>query len=175
MRTVALLRGINVGGRALPMAQLREICTGVGCTDVETYIQSGNVVLAHPVAKGHDLEGLLEAAIRDVTGLDVPVLIRTARELTAIVTHNPYPGTPGTRLVVWFCRTPADATRLAAVDTAPFVPEASTARGRDLYLSLPNGQGRSPLVVALDKIRPRITTTARNWNTVEKLLAMATA
>ena len=173
-RSVALLRGINVGGRSLPMARLRTICETAGATDVATYIQSGNVVLRHP-ATGEALEAHLEHAIRDATALDVPVLVRTAAELADVVAHNPWPGTEGTRLVVWFLRTPAEAERLGAVDLAPFAPETLVVRGRDIYLFLPHGQARSALLVALDKVRPKVTATARNWNTVEKLLAMATA
>lgn len=173
-RVVALLRAVNVGGRALAMAELRAICAAAGGTDVETYIQSGNVVLAHPERKGAVLEAHLEHAIRDATGMTVPVMVRTAAELADLVAANPYPGTPGTRLVVWFGKAADEAARLA-IDTAPFAPEDLTVRGRDAYLYLPDGQGRSPLVTALGRIRPAVVATARNWNTVERLLAMATA
>jgi uncharacterized protein (DUF1697 family) len=174
-RSVVLLRGINVGGRSLPMAELRRICLAAGCTEVETHIQSGNVVLAHPSARGAALETMLESAIRDATGLDVPVLVRTAADLAALVAHNPYPGAEGTKLVVWFLRSADEAARLGAFDASPFAPETLVVGDREVYLSLPHGQGRSPLLGALDKVRPKVTCTARNWNTVEKLLAMATA
>ena len=173
-RVVALLRAVNVGGRALAMGELRDLCVAAGCTDVATYIQSGNVVLAHPRHEGAALERHLEHAIRDATGMAVPVMVRTATDLADLVAANPYPGTPGNRLVAWFAKDAEGAARLA-LDTAPFAPEDLTVRGRDAYLFLPNGQGRSPLVTALGKVRPSVVATARSWNTVEKLLSMATA
>ncbi len=170
---VALLRGINVGGRSLPMTQLRSVCTTVGCRDVATYIQSGNAVFTHPTLAGHALETALEHAILEAVALEVPVLVRTATELSDIVTHNPFPGTEGTKLAVWFVRSNEEGGRIARFDAAPYAPETLRVRGREAYLFLPNGQGRSRLLVDLGKIRPRVTFTARNWNTVEKLLAMA--
>ena len=170
---VALLRGINVGGRSLPMVQLRSICTTAGCRDVATYIQSGNVVFTHPTLASPALEATLERAILDATAFEVPVLVRTAAELGDIVTHNPFPGTEGTKLVVWFLRSQEEGKRIAPFDTEPYAPETLGVRGREAYMFVPNGQGRSRLLVDLAKIRPRVTFTARNWNTVERLLAMA--
>ena len=76
-RMVALLRAVNVGGRKLPMAELRALCAELGWEDVATYIQSGNVVFAAG-GKAAAIEAALEDAIRSVSAIDVPVIVRTA-------------------------------------------------------------------------------------------------
>src|SRR4051812_37404015 len=78
-RMVALLRAVNVGGRKLPMAELRALCAGLGWTDVATYIQSGNLVFTAP-GKAEAIEEVLETAIEKAFGLDVPVIVRTQAE-----------------------------------------------------------------------------------------------
>src|SRR5262245_9998041 len=81
-RRVALLRGINVGGRSLPMAGLRELCAALGWQEVRTYIQSGNVVFDSAKAPAA-LEDELEQAIAKTFGMKVPVIVRTAKQWTA--------------------------------------------------------------------------------------------
>jgi len=165
-RWVGLLRGVNVGGaRKLAMAELRSAVAGLGATDVETYIQSGNVVFTHPERSGATLEAELERA------LGTTVMCRTQAELAKIVRDNPYPGTEGTKLVVWFLKEQAVTTDLRQVDVARFAPEEFTPHGRELYLYLPNGQGRAKLPPVLGKHVPDCT--ARNWQTVTKLSEMA--
>ena len=172
-RSVALLRGINVGGsRKVAMVDLRAAFEAAGCTDVETYIQSGNVVFAH-AKKGAALEKVLEDQLRVSTGLEIAVVTRTAQEMQAIVEHNPYPGTEGTKLVVWFLRDAIAASVLDRVDRAAIGTEDFTLRGRELYLFLPNGQGRGLLPIALGKAKLPSANTARNWNTLMKLTDMA--
>lgn len=176
-RCVALLRAINVGGnRSVPMAALRTSFETAGATDVSTYIQSGNVIFTPPpTPRGTALESHLEARLRHDLGLEIPVLVRSADELERLIAHNPFPGTEGTKLVVYFVRSEADATTLASLDPTTFAPESLAVHGRELLLSLPGGQARSPLVTALGKVRPRVDFTARNWNTVVKLHQLATA
>ncbi len=87
MRSVAVLRGINVGGhRKLPMAELRALATELGLQNVETYVQSGNLVFDGP---GTGVSERLTGAIRDRYGFAVPVIVRTGRELAAIVADCP--------------------------------------------------------------------------------------
>lgn len=172
-RVVALLRGINVGGHRLSMADLRRHLEDLGCTDVATYIQSGNVVLTPPAIE-RPLDDWLSEQIGALAGYSVPTITRTARELDAVVAHNPYPSASGTMLhVVFFAGQPARAL-LDGLDA--FAPEECTLVGCDLYLHLPNGMGRALLNVALDKAVKRQRAapgTARNWNTVLKLQQMA--
>jgi uncharacterized protein (DUF1697 family) len=177
-RVVALLRGVNVGGRKLSMAALRDGLTRAGCTDVETYIQSGNVVLTSPPSAGSDTDAWLSSVISRVAGFEVAVVTRTADELDAVIAENPYPDAGGTQLhVVFHCDAP-DPTVLAQVPMERFAPEACTLVGRDLYLYVPNGLGRALLPAAIDKAARKVKVapgTARNWNTVLKLQAMSRA
>jgi uncharacterized protein (DUF1697 family) len=177
-RSVVLLRGVNVGGRPLAMAALRDALTEAGCTDVVTYIQSGNVVLTTPrrPPKG-GVEAWLEGIVRDVAGFDVPVVLRTRSDLEATARANPYPDAAGKQLHVVFYAGPPPPDLVGSVDLDRFAPEHATLVGRDLYLYLPNGMGRAKLPVTLERagrsLEPPTIGTARNWNTVLKLVSLA--
>ena len=170
---VALLRGINVGGKAkIPMAALRDTCAAAGCEDVVTYIQSGNVVLKSKLS-ADKLRTALEEAIAKEFGFNPAVMIRTAKELAAILEGNPYAGADEKSLHVGFLHAaPNAATKkcLAEIDCAP---EELTVAGRDVYLHLPNGIGRAALPVQLDRCLRPAQITVRNWRTVTKLVELS--
>lgn len=170
---VALLRGINVGGKAkVPMAALRDVCESAGCEDVVTYIQSGNVVLTSKLS-ADKLRGALEAAIAGEFGFNPAVMIRTAKEMAAVVEHNAYPDADEKSIHVGFLHAaPNAATKkcLAAIDCAP---EEVTAVGRELYLHLPSGMGRAALPVQLERCLRPAPVTVRNWRTVTKLVELS--
>lgn len=172
---VALLRGVNVGGRSkLAMTDLRAVATGLGYRDVATYIQSGNLVLSASKAPAVVAEEL-GSGIAAATATSPTVLVRTAAELAAVVDANPYRrrGEDEAHLHVVFTDGAAEAG-MAALDLSAYTPEEATAIGRELHLFLPDGVGRSKL--AADVSRSRATVgTMRNWRTVAKLLDMATA
>jgi uncharacterized protein (DUF1697 family) len=171
MRVAALLRGINIGPhKRISMPALREIVESLGHTDVETYLQSGNVVFT-PHGRGDHASGLA-AAIAEATGHDVDVLLRTGRELAGVVDANPYAVDDPTRVVVAFLDEEVELGQLALGDLASYLPDELTLHGREVYVSVPNGQGRSKLMEALVKRRPPLTLTVRNWRTVEALAKM---
>lgn len=185
-RWVALMRGVNIGRRRLSMADLRQALEAAGCTDVATYLQSGNAVTGVPPAAGTAPDAVaawLEAVIGAAAGFEVPVVVRTAAELAAVVAANPYPGAGGTALHVIFYRPgpgpspgPVADQVVARIDATAFAPEGCTPRGDDLYLHLPDGIGRSALAKAVDgaaRRKPALMGTARNWNTVTELAALA--
>jgi uncharacterized protein (DUF1697 family) len=168
MRVAALLRGINIGPhKRISMPALREIVESLGHTEVETYLQSGNVVFTR---RGRADPGpALEAAIEKATGHDVAVVTRTGEDLRRVVEANPYPVSDPTKVVVGFL---ADAVELADLelgDLTGYLPDELTVAGREVYVSVPNGQGRSKLMEALVKRRLRTTLTVRNWRTVTAL------
>jgi uncharacterized protein (DUF1697 family) len=170
---VVLLRGINVGGKAkLPMAALRDTCAAAGCEDVVTYIQSGNVVLESKLT-ADKLRAALEEAIGKDFGFNPAVMIRTARELAAVIDRNPYAGNDEKTVHVGFLHAaPNAATKkcLAAIDCAP---EELTVAGRDVYLHLPNGMGRAALPVQMERCLRPTPVTVRNWRTVTKLVELS--
>ena len=169
MRVVALLRGVNLGpNRRIAMGDLRAIVESLGHTDVETYLQSGNVVFT-PKPSAKDIGPALTDALAAATGHDVPVVIRTGPELSEVVAENPYPVDDPTRVVVAFLADAVDLGDLALGDLSAYLPDELTIRGRELYVSVPNGQGRSKLMEALTKRRLPTTVTVRNWRTVVAL------
>jgi len=172
---VALLRGINVGGRAtIAMADLRDTCAAAGCEDVVTYIQSGNVVLRSRLG-AERLRTVLEAAIADRFNVRPAVMIRTGAEMAAVVAANPYAGQDPAHLHVGFLHAapdPAAGECLAAIDCAP---ETVTASGRDVYMYLPNGMGRAELPVRVGRCLRPAELTVRNWRTVTKLAELSAA
>jgi uncharacterized protein (DUF1697 family) len=174
MRThIALLRGINVGGaNKVAMADLRELVTSLGHSDVATYIQSGNVVFTS--ARAIKSAAPIEAELASALGLKTAVVLRTPAEMDAVIERNPYPDAesgPSTLHVTFLVEPPAQAA-VAKVDAASFAPEEFTVRQREVYLHLPNGIGRSKLATVLARnLGTRATT--RNWNTVKKLAAMS--
>ena len=171
VRVAALLRGINIGpSKRISMPALREIVESLGHRDVETYLQSGNVVFT-PNARGNPGPAL-EAAITEATGLDVRVLVRTGRELARVVSANPYSVDDPTRLVVAFLGKKVRLSQLGLGDLGSYAPDELTQVGRELFVSVPNGQGRSKLMEALTKQRQPTVVTVRNWRTVLALAEM---
>jgi uncharacterized protein (DUF1697 family) len=170
-RVIALLRGVNVGGRKLAMSDLRALCEEAGCEDVTTYIQSGNVVFTHKGGTSDTLRADLERRIKAVAGYESPVMLRTAKELDTVVRGNPYKKATGTTLHVAFLGSKPGAKALDGIDLTKFEPEELTIKGRDVYLHLPNGMGRSELAKVLPRLK--VPMTVRNWNTVLKLQELA--
>jgi uncharacterized protein (DUF1697 family) len=169
-RYVALLRGVNVGGKAkVSMAELRALFESLGHREVVTYIQSGNIVFTTGRAV---TAKRLEAAIAGELGIDTTVVVRTRSELERVVKNNPFPKVDTTKLHVGFMAKKPAAAVVAKIDADRFAPDEFAVRGCDLYLHLPNGMGRSKLPPYLDR-QLKIPTTVRNWNTVTKLLELA--
>jgi uncharacterized protein (DUF1697 family) len=173
---IALLRGLNLGRRTIPMGALRELVETAGGDQVSTYIQSGNVVFTHRARTAEKLSRDLEQRITDASGLDVPVLLRTKAQLDAVVAANPYDQDDPTKVHVLFLEGEPAKGALDAVDARAFAPEELTLIGQEIYYHLPAGMGRAQLPPVVAKLRdPAIRrATARNWRTVTVLDEMAT-
>lgn len=183
---IALLRGVNVGGRKLLMADLRAAMTGLGYADVATYIQSGNVLFsagAGGPSGSDELARELEAGLAGKLGWPVRLVMLSAAELAGVVSRNPYPDEPIPKYVHGVFL-PADPGPEAAEWLAEAVRAAAgrgsrdegTLIGRTLYLHTPDGFGRSELAKELMKrSSPSSSGTARNWPTITKLLSLARA
>ena len=163
---VALLRGINVGGRTtLPMADLRRVATDLGYGDVATYIQSGNLLL-RTGRRATQVARELASGIASLGGVAPEVTVRTRSELAEVVADNPFirRGEDPARCHVLFDDGPV------SVPLGAHAPEEAVAAGREIYLFLPNGVGRSPLAKELTRATAG---TMRSWRTVTKLLELA--
>jgi uncharacterized protein (DUF1697 family) len=175
MRQVIMLRGINLGPtRRVPMADLRALFDEAGYEDVRTYVQSGNVVLQSS-ANPATLEGEAAKLISERFGFDVPVVVRTARELAAVVKLNPLGDVVSEpkRYQVSFLSGKPSADAVKALKDAAVEPERVAFHGREIYAWHPDGVARSKLWNALAGKGLGVTATARNWTTVTTLLEMA--
>ncbi len=171
---VVLLRGINVGpNKRMKMADLRAMCEDGGYGHVSTYIQSGNVLLTSASSEVQIVADLEERILARF-GFDVSVVVRTEAEVAAAIGANPYPDeVDPTKLVLAFMASAPPPRAFASIDPAAFAPETFTLVGRDLYLHLPNGQGRAKLTAPHLAQTKTIPTTARNWKSVTTLLELA--
>jgi uncharacterized protein (DUF1697 family) len=182
---VALLRGINVGGRnKVPMAELRDVVTSLGHTGVSTYIQSGNVLFTTDERDPGKLASDLEAAITGSFGVNSSVVILTRADLAGILDRNPYLTEPNPKLVhVVFLNGELPESLLDRIKAAESAVAAKGSRdtvtviGPALYLHTPDGFGTSELSQVLFRIigppdKAKVAATARNWGTSTKLLAL---
>jgi uncharacterized protein (DUF1697 family) len=172
---LALLRGINVGGKnKLPMKDLTEMFATAGCADVRTYIQSGNVLFKAAPALAAQLPAAIAARIAEEFGYQTPVMLRTAAELALVVAANPFlkPGADEDALHVLFLSSVPTPDLINTLDPGRSPPDAFVVKGREVYLQLPNGVARSKLTNAYFDSRLKTTSTGRNWRTVTKLLEL---
>ena len=172
-RVVVLLRGINVGGRhSVPMAELRRLfAEELGCTRVETYIQSGNVVCTTGAAMS---EGGIAEALEGRFGFAVPVVLRSAAEFAAVVAAKPLAAGVAEvdALHVVFLQEPLSGSVLQTLAAKCVGEERIIAWERALFVCLPHGVGRSKLALALTAPSMPGSTTMRNWKTVLQLERM---
>ncbi|HEU0100213.1 MAG TPA: DUF1697 domain-containing protein [Allosphingosinicella sp.] len=176
-RLIALLRAVNVGGRKLPMAELRALCAGLGWKDVRTYIQSGNLVF-EAGGSPEAVEARLEQAIKERFGFHSDVMVRSAASWAELLAANPFAeasqaepsrvlvGLPKGRL-----RTGAAEAVAARASAGERVEEA----GGALWFHYPAGVGTSKLTPALIDRAAGSPVTARNWRTMLELKEMAEA
>ena len=181
---VALLRGINVGGRnKVAMADLRQVVASLGHGEVATYIQSGNVVFTSDQTDTAAIAGELGRALEERLGVRSSVVVLSRAELAQVVADNPFPEEANPRLLHAIFRG-------AGVDAAEAVAAAERRTrdkggrdqakvvGRTVYLRTPDGLGRSELAAQLARSHADAQDrggTARNWATVTRLLAMLDA
>ena len=164
---IALLRAVNVGGKGkLPMSHLKDLCQDAGLGAVRTYIASGNVVFASDKTEP-EIKALLEDRLCAYAGKPVGVLVRSAKELAAVLKGNPFPTASPNRAVAIFLNQSAPPDTLAGI-TGQDGEEVSVG-AREIYVHYGDKMGRSKL-----RIPHTADGTARNMNTVAALVAMAT-
>ena len=171
---IALLRGINVGGKVLKMADLREAVAGLGLENVRTYLQSGNMVFRAAKASNAVLAGRISDAIRSHKSMDVTVMVRNAEEWSKIAADNPFPqATEFPKTVHTFILDEMpEAARLEALKAREAGREEWQLIDGALYLHTPDGFGKSVLGGIIERIL-KVPMTARNWNTILALRELA--
>ncbi len=175
---LALLRGINVGGKnVLPMKDLTQIFLDAGCSDVRTYIQSGNVIFR---AAPRLLDSLPDGITRGIAGrfgYQIPVVLRTDKQLAEAISKNPFvkPGADVKPLHVLFLADLPSAEGIARLDPDRSRPDAFVVNNREVYLHLPNGVADTKLTNSYFDSKLATVSTGRNWATVLKLLELMQA
>jgi uncharacterized protein (DUF1697 family) len=173
---IALLRAVNVGGRTVKMAELKAMAETLGFGEVRSLLQSGNLVFAGEDADDVDAEARLEAAAEARFGFAVDFIVRRAPEWDAMIAANPFAreatDDPGHLLVFALKAEPADGA-LARLAAAIKGRERAAIVGRHAYIVYPDGVGSSKLTIGVIERSLGVRATGRNWNTVQKLAAMA--
>ncbi len=170
---VALFRGINVGGKnLLPMKDLVRLLQDLGCVNVRTYIQSGNAVFESTGKRLQALKKTIAQAINRQSGFDPEVLLLTVGELQAAANGNPFDSNVPKALHLFFMTNGSQFPE--TTNWGPFRTEGEqfTIHQNVLYLYTPNGVGQSKLAAKIGTATKSMA-TARNWNTIVKLIELA--
>ncbi len=174
---IVLLRGINVGGKNLvPMAKLKEFLADQGFSDCKTLLQSGNAVAKGPDRAPSELEAALEKEAEVSLGVKCQFLVRMPEELERVIKDNPFSDfaqKDPSHLLVHFGKEPWNASELASIQEENGGPEELKAVGREAFVTYPESIGESRLARNRRWTKLGSSSSARNWNTVLKLQAMA--
>lgn len=169
---VALMRGINVGkSKRITMADLRELLTGLGYTEVRTHLNSGNVVFNCTARQSGGAAKRIERAITDDLGVECAVMVRSGAEIIEAVAANPLAGQgrDPAKLLVGFLSEKPDCTRADALNQRDFGQDEVRLIGREVYLWCPVGVLNSPFSKLAWDREIGTSVTMRNWNTTRKL------
>ena len=172
---IALLRGINVGGRnVLKMKGLVVLLQGIGYMESKTYLRSGNAVFKSAESSAVEIGTTIESALREIRGVEASVLVFGKEELKQAIASNPFPQAkedPST-LHLFFLSEPPQSPDMESLTTYEADSESFVLTGKVFYLHAPDGFGRSKLAVRVERLLG-VDATARNWRTVSKVLEMA--
>lgn len=171
---IALLRGINVGGKMLKMADLKEAVAALGFEDVRTYLQSGNMVFKAAKASNADLADRIASAIQSHKAMDVKIMVRNIHEWDRVIADNPYAQAEEKPKTVhaFILDDQPGKDRIAILRAKEAGSEEWMIAGDALYLHTPDGFGKSVLGNLVERVL-KVPTTARNWNTVKALKELA--
>lgn len=172
---VALMRGINVGGKHLvPMKMLAEMFAGAGCEQVRTYIQSGNVVFAASPAVAREIAERIGREIRKRLGHEAPVVVRSAEQFAAVIENNPFAKRKDFENFshVLFCADKLSPANVKKLDPQRSPGDEFVCHEQEIYLWAPHGVGKTKLTNAYFDAVLKTICTSRNWRTVMKLKAM---
>lgn len=171
---ISLLRGINVvGHKLIPMSDLKKLYESLGFKKVQTYIQSGNVLFQSSEADSLKLIQKIQTKIKKAYGFDVIVFIRMSRDLRRIIAHNPFIKQERDRVAVLFLSNKPSDIPMEELQKAKQGSEEFQIIGKEIFLSCPNGFGKTKLSINLFERKLKLSATARNLNTVNKLLEIA--
>jgi len=173
---IAMLRGINVSGqKIIKMDHLRELCTGLGFRNVETYVQSGNIVFQTQTENPASLSKRIGETIHDSLGFDTTVIVRTSDQLRNVVTNNPFlkeKNIDSTKLHVTFLSETSQKGSLENLEALSPGPDRFYSAPREIYLYCIGGYGRTKLSKNAVEKALSVRATTRNWKTTSRLFEM---
>jgi uncharacterized protein (DUF1697 family) len=174
---IALLRGVNVSGqKKMPMVEVRKMMTSIGFNDVQTYVQSGNIIFGSELNSTEEMEGLIHTAIENTFGYDVPVLVKSVSEIKDVIAKNPYNNENDlaqNRVYFVLLQDTPNAELVEAFEEMDFPNEKFMVSNSCVYLCCENGYGKAKLNNNLIERKLKVKATARNYRTMNKLLELA--
>lgn len=170
---ISMLRGVNVGGKTLPMKELAVMYESLGFNRVRTYIQSGNVIFEDKSADLRGLERDISQRIKEKFGLNVSVMVRTPDYFRQVIETNPLATVNTKRLFVAFLDRKVDDTVPEAIVVGKAPGDEIKIAGDRVYFYRPESYSKSKLDNNSLERQLKVIATTRNWTSVNKLLAMA--
>lgn len=174
---ISMLRGINVSGqKKINMKELKALYENAGYKNVQTYIQSGNVVFQSSKKSTIAIAKEQEQMIAQQYGFDVSVIVITPDELEKVITANPFikePGFEEGKMYVCFLADKPDPEKMDKIKDLQYNEDRFIIDGKTIYLFIPGGFGNTKLNNNFFEAKLKLTATTRNWNTVNKLLTIA--
>lgn len=173
---IAILRGINVSGKnKIKMDALRSMLEGLDIENVQTYIQSGNIVFQKEATDGDVLAQMIHEGILEHFDLTVPVIIRTKEEWESTIQNNPFTpkGYETNKQYFLFLNEAPDAALVEKLKEQEFAPDEWEVKGKELYFYCPGSYGRTKFSNNFFERKLKVTATTRNWKTVQRLMEMA--
>jgi uncharacterized protein (DUF1697 family) len=174
---ISMLRGVNLGGRnRIKMEELRAVYASLKFEDPRTYVQSGNVIFRSKQKNSPALAKKIQDAIEGEFGFRPAVIVRTPDELRHAIAATPFPSHrnlhPSKILVTFLAGEPGPEAQATLLGLKGH-PEELHLKGRELYIYFPNGAGQTKLPWSSVERLLKVNGTARNWNSVTKMLAIA--
>ena len=171
---ISLLRGINVSGqKKVDMKKLKQLYESLGFKEVQTYIQSGNVIFEHAATKIPELLIKIQNKIMQYFGFEVFVVIRTKHEFQKLIQNNPFAGKDESRIYVTFLSEKPKDVLMEEIEKVKGKEEEFFLSGKEIYFFCPHGYGRTKLSNNFFERKLKVAATTRNWRTVSTLLSLA--
>jgi uncharacterized protein (DUF1697 family) len=173
---IVMLRGVNVGGHnTVKMEVLREVCVGLDFRNVDTYIQSGNIVFQTATENPAALSKRIGEAILQSFGFDSPVIVRTSKEMRNVIAGNPFlkeKGIDSSKLHVTFLSEAKQKGSVKKLESLATSPDRFYLAAHEIYLHCPSGYGRTKLCNNAIEKALLVKATTRNWKTTNILFEM---
>jgi uncharacterized protein (DUF1697 family) len=174
---ITMLRAINMTGHnAIKMTRLAGLIRHIGYSNAETYIQSGNIVYTCHCRNINDVSLIIRKAILSEFNYDIAVITRTSEDMKKIISGNPFleePGFDPSKMAILFLEHKPSDEQVMKVAGIDLPPDKFHINGSEIYVYCPNGFGKTKLYTNFFEAKMKVTGTARNWRTVNKLLEMA--